>query len=275
MIVVMTCTNHAAAASPADNDFDANPYFILTAEADSAIADGDYDRAAARLIDAMAVEPDNPGNLLLKTNLGIVYSALDRDSLAAATLSDVIDRAPSMTVALVARGRISLKSGSDSLALADFSRAIDVDSLCTDARYFRGMMALYGGNRQMAENDLTVVGSRQPDRPRTLAALGALYSMTGRDREAVKYFERLLETEPAAEFYAALAGCYLALEELSDASRTIAEGLKLYPRDPELYYYRAWLNRERFRLDDAHSDAAEAIRYGASPERVYDLFKKK
>jgi hypothetical protein len=41
----------------------------------------------------MAVEPDNPGNLLLKTNLGIVYSALDRDSLATATLSDVISRA--------------------------------------------------------------------------------------------------------------------------------------------------------------------------------------
>ncbi len=84
----------ASEPSPANPDIDANPYFILTAEADSAIAKGDYDRAAARLIDAMAVEPDNPGNLLLKTNLGIVYSALDRDSLATATLSDVISRAP-------------------------------------------------------------------------------------------------------------------------------------------------------------------------------------
>ena len=65
----------ASEPSPANPDIDANPYFILTAEADSAIAKGDYDRAAARLIDAMAVEPDNPGNLLLKTNLGIVYSA--------------------------------------------------------------------------------------------------------------------------------------------------------------------------------------------------------
>ena len=93
----------ASEPSPANPDIDANPYFILTAEADSAIAKGDYDRAAARLIDAMAVEPDNPGNLLLKTNLGIVYSALDRDSLATATLSDVISRAPSMTVARRAR----------------------------------------------------------------------------------------------------------------------------------------------------------------------------
>ena len=154
----------ASEPSPANPDIDANPYFILTAEADSAIAKGDYDRAAARLIDAMAVEPDNPGNLLLKTNLGIVYSALDRDSLATATLSDVISRAPSMTVALVARGRIALKTRHDSLALADFSRAIKVDSLCTDARYFRGLMALYGGDRKMAEADLAVIGSLQPDR---------------------------------------------------------------------------------------------------------------
>ncbi len=265
----------ASEPSPANPDIDANPYFILTAEADSAIAKGDYDRAAARLIDAMAVEPDNPGNLLLKTNLGIVYSALDRDSLATATLSDVISRAPSMTVALVARGRIALKTRHDSLALADFSRAIKVDSLCTDARYFRGLMALYGGDRKMAEADLAVIGSLQPDRPRTLSALGALYSMTGREREAVKYLERLIEDDPAPEFYATLAGCYLTLEKLSDASRVIAEGLRLYPRDPELYYYRAWLNRERFRYDDAKADAKLAIKYGASPQKVNDLFKKK
>lgn len=260
------------AAEPGDEE---RPYYILMGEAEKAIADENYEEAAARLIDAMAVEPENPGNLLLKTNLGIVYSCLDRDSLAIATLDDVTRKAPNMSVAILNRGRIRLKLNDNEGALADFSRVISIDSLNADARYFRGMMALYGGDRQTAEDDLEVVKKIEPDRQRTLAALGALYSMTGRNREAVSCFEKLIESESSPEYYANLAGCHLALQNLSDASRVINDGLKLYPRDPELYYYRAWLNRDRFRLDDAHEDAKLAIKYGASPQRVNNLFRRK
>ncbi len=252
-----------------------DPYFLLMGEAEKAIGEGNYDEAAARLIDAMAVDPDNPSNLLLMTNLGVVYSCLDRDSLAIATLDEVNRRAPNMTVALVNRGRIKLKNNMNAEALADFNRVIEIDSLNADARYFRGMMALYVGDRITAEKDLNAVKNLQPEAMRTYAGLGALYAMTGRDREAAACFEKLIETEPTPEYYASLAGCYLALEELSEASRVINEGMKVYGRDPELYYYRAWLNRDRFRLDDAHEDAKLAIQYGASPEKVNELFKNK
>lgn len=254
---------------------DENPYILLMGEAEKAIAEGKYEEAAARLIDAMGVEPGNPANLILQTNLGMVYSSLDRDSLAIATLDDVINRAPKMTVARVNRGRINLKINRNDSAMADFSRVIELDSVNYEARYFRGMMALYDGDRETAENDFSVLDGTQPERQRTLLALATLYSMTGRDREAIEYFKKLIEKEPAAEYYSALAGCYLAIEELSEASSVIAEGLKLYPIDPELYYYRAWLNRDRFRLDEARNDANRAIRYGASPDKVNALFKKK
>lgn len=262
-------------ADTIDPATDEDPYFILMGEAEKAIADEKYEEAAARLIDALAVDPDNPGNLLVMTNLGMVYSCLDRDSLAIATLDEVNRRAPNMTVAIVNRGRIKLKMNMNEEAYSDFSRVIELDSLNSDARYFRGMMSLYGGDRATAEKDLNVIKETQPQRLRTMAALGALYSMTGRDREAIKYFEKLIEKEPTPEYFASLAGCYLAIDDLSEASRVINEGMKLYRRDPELYYYRAWLNRERFRLDDAHADAELAIEYGASPEKVNALFHNK
>ncbi len=261
-------------AQTKDPTIDEQPYYILMGEAEKAISDGNYEEAAARLIDAMATEPENPGNLLLMTNLGLVYSCLDRDSLALATLDEVNRRAPKMSVALLNRGRIKLKINDNEGALDDFDKVIELDSLNADARYFRGMMALYGGDRQTAEGDLTVIGNLQPDRTRTHAALAALYSMTGRNREAIKHFEKLIEQEPSPEYFASLAGCYLAIEDLSEAAGVINEGMKLYPRDPELYYYRAWLNRDRFRLDDAHADAKLAIKYGASPEKVNRLFAR-
>ena len=268
-----------AVASSGVNDIDPaideDPYFILMGEAEKAIADGKYDEAAARLIDALAVDPENPGNLLVMTNLGMVYSCLDRDSLAIATLDEVIRKAPNMSVAIVNRARIELKLDMNDEAYSDFTKVIELDSLNSDARYFRGMMSLYGGDRVTAERDFNIIKTTQPDRLRTLAALGALYSMTGRDHEAIKYFEQLIEKEPTPEYFASLAGCYLAIEDLTEASRVINEGLKLYKRDPELYYYRAWLNRERFRLDDARADAKRAIEYGASAEKVNELFNRK
>lgn len=270
--MAILCPLFCKAAEPT---IDENPYYILMGEAEKAIADENYEEAAARLIDAMAVEPDNPGNLLLMTNLGMVYSCLDRDSLAIATLDEVNRRAPNMSVALLNRGRIKLKLNKNDEALDDFNKVISIDSLNADARYFRGMMALYGGDKAKAETDLNVIKNSQPDRVRTWAALGALYSMTGRDNEAIKYFEKLIEKEPSPEYFANLAGCYLAVENLTEASRVISEGLKLYSRDPELYYYRAWLNRDRFRLDDAHNDAKLAIKYGASQKKVNDLFKRR
>lgn len=273
-LIILLCIFQSATVSAIDPETEEDPYFILMGEAEKAIANENYEEAAARLIDAIGLKPGNPSNLILMSNLGMVYSCLDRDSLAIATLDEVNRQAPKMTAAIMNRARIKLKINDSEGAYEDFSKVIELDSMNTDARYFRGMMALYGGKKDMAEEDFKILEQKQPTRIKTYAALGTLYSMTGREREAVKYLTKLIEVDPNPEFYATLAGCYLVLEELSDASTVISEGLKRYSHDPELYYYRAWLNRDRFRLDEAHEDAKLAIAYGASPERVKALFDK-
>lgn len=273
-LLILICIFQSIAVYAIDPETEEDPYFILMGEAEKAIANEDYEEAAARLIDAIGLKPGNPSNLILMSNLGMVYSCLDRDSLAIATLDEVNRQAPKMTAAMLNRARIKLKINDSDGAYEDFCKIIELDSMNTDARYFRGMMALYGGKKDIAEGDFKILEQKQPTRVKTYAALGTLYSMTGREREAVKYLSKLIEVDPNPEFYATLAGCYLVLEELSDASTVISEGLKLYGHDPELYYYRAWLNRDRFRLDEAHEDAKLAIIYGASPDRVNALFDK-
>ncbi len=264
----------APVVSADDKDYDENPYFLLMGEADKAIADGKYEDAADRINEAMSIDPKNPGNLILRSNLAMVYSYLDRDSTAIATLDSLIAEAPSMSVAIANRGRLYLKTSQNRRAYDDFERVISLDSLNRDARYFHGMMALYGGHQDTAEADFAVLSSVDADSYQTAVALSTLYSLTGRDREAVPYFEKLIKLEPTPEFYAGLAGCLLSLGELSRASETIDAGLKRHSHDPELYYYRAWLNRDRFRLDEAHSDARRAIELGASADRVNALFEK-
>lgn len=259
------------AALPDTASMDADPYFILTEEADSAIARQDWAEAAARLADALAVRPDAPTNLLLRSNLAAVYSCLGHDSLALTTYDAVLDAAPAMFTPRLARGKLLLKMGRDVDAYHDFSVALESDSLSTEARYYHGMMALYAGNRDIAETDFSTLLRVAPKAYDTAVALASLYSLTGRDREAIPYLERLIEADPSAEYFASLAGCHLALGQLSEAGAVIDRALKSFPRDPELYYYRAWLNRDRYRLDQAADDGRRAVELGASPVRVADL----
>ena len=91
-------------------------YFILMGEADQAINDKNYAEAAARLNDAINVRPDAASNVLLMSNLGMVYSAMGQDSLALATLDKAHQIAPSMVTVILNRARIRLKMGDDARA---------------------------------------------------------------------------------------------------------------------------------------------------------------
>ncbi len=270
--ILALCPLAIFAAAPSVPDDEEDPYFLLCGQADKAIADGNYEEASARLIDAMSIRPDSPENILLMSNLGMIYSYMDQDSLALATLDEAHRRAPAMRTILTNRARVLLKMGRDKEAMNDFSAVIAADSLNTEARFYHGTIALYSGDAATAETDFNVLKATAPDEPATAQALSALYSLTGRDKEAIPYFEKLVATDPAPEYYASLAGCQLAIGRLTDASATISEGLKRYPDDPEPYYYRAQLNRDRYRLDEAHADAARAVKLGLSPAKAKALF---
>ncbi len=250
---------------------EADPYFLLCGEADQAIADGNYEEAAARLWDAIMLKPQAPQNLLLRTNLGLIYSYIDKDSLALTTLDDVILAAPTMKTPRANRARVLLKLGRDADALEEYQNILELDSLHYEARYYRGMMALYTGVLNVAEADFLVLKEVAPESLMTARALSSLYSMTGRDAEAVAYFKQLLEDDKAPEYYSGLAGCYIALEQYNEASELLAQALKDYPDDPELYYYRAVLNRKRYRNDDARRDAEHAVSLGLNPAKVADF----
>lgn len=70
------------------------PYFLLIDQSEQALDSGDYASAGLRLVEAMAVEPDNPLNVALMSNLGMLYFYNEQDSLALATLNEVCRRSP-------------------------------------------------------------------------------------------------------------------------------------------------------------------------------------
>lgn len=271
-LCLMAMSVAVAVEPPADYE---DPYFVLSGEADKAIADGDYATAIIRIKDAMAIDPSNPSNVLLLSNLGVMYDALGQDSLSLDAYNKALAIAPSMTTVTGNRARLYLKMGRESDAYEDFSRVILRDSVNAEARYYRGMLALYSGATDVAGDDFRVLASQQPDSHLTRIAMSMYLTRTGDYAGAAEHYEKLVEEEPSEEFFGSLAYCYLQTGNLSEASRVIASGIEKYPDDGALYYFRAWLNRDSYLMKEAKADADMARKLGVSPALVDRLFERR
>lgn len=254
-------------------NYEERPYFLLIEQSEKAVAEGDFDGAAMRLIEAMSVEPDNELNVALLSNLGMIYYYDEKDSLALAVLDRAIERSPRLIAPREGRARVLVSMGRDREAYDEYESIISIDSLNTDVRFLHGMMSLYGGQLDKAMKDIAILERVIPKSSKTALLNATMFSMTGRELEAVSLFRKLIETEPAPEYYVQMIACQLTLDNLSDASDSIGQAIKLYPDDGELYYYRAILNKRRYLSDEAHRDAKRAVDLGVNPDRVRAIFE--
>lgn len=252
---------------------DESPYIRLMGQADSAIAKEDWRKAENLLIEALRLEPANPSNVILVSNLGMIRFYQGRDSMAIATLNDAHAMAPRAVVVLANRASVLAALGQYDKAYADWEAILDIDSLHIGARYLHAMEALRRGNIPVAETDVAFLSRNADKDPRTDLARGTLYSAIGRYADAIPSLNHSIESSPTSELYATRALCYLMTGALNEASADIAEGLNLNPADGELYLYRALLNKLRYRNDDAKSDARRAVELGIAPERAAPLMK--
>lgn len=248
-----------------------DPYFLLADEASNAIDAGDYQQAAERLREAIAMRPDEPQTVLLMSNLGMVYSYMGQDSLAIATFDAALEKAPSMRTVQTNRASILIRNGRAAEAYSDLTKIIEADSANVEARYLHGILSLSLSDLETAEADLRVLADAEPESLRTAACMSALLSALDRHAEATPFLQRLAEQSGEAEDYAALAINYIELGKLTDAGATIAEGLAKHPDSGELYLSRAKLNQARYDYPAAKADARKAESLGIDRSRLRDF----
>lgn len=243
----------------------------LIERADSAISAEAYAVAEQALVEALNLSPAHPANAKLMTNLASVRHTLGRDSLALQTINAALSLEPSSLTALNVRAAMLADFGRLAEARADCSTMLDIDSTATAPRLMSGMLALQSADFEGAEADFRRLQQLSPEAVSTHSALAMLHSATGRTAEAERDYTAALAIEPRADLYAERALCRLLLDNLPDAADDIARGLALDPDEPNLYLYRALLNRLRYREADAKADTRRALSLGASPARTRAL----
>lgn len=247
-------------------------YLELIEKSDSAIVAGKWSDAEVLLQSAMRLEPGNPTNILLMSNMGIVRHNAGNDSLALDILNQAHRMAPVSVTVLSNRARVLQSMGRNAEAFCDYTRILELDSTVLEPRFMHGMMALNGGDIVTAERDFKVLERDVPNDELTLIGLASLYTAINRPLDAIVQYTKLLGKNRDVEYYRGRAACYLMTDQLEEASADIAEWHSLAPDDAEVFIYRAYLNKRRYRNADAEQDLKRAIELGIDPLRA-DLLR--
>jgi GT2 family glycosyltransferase/tetratricopeptide (TPR) repeat protein len=115
------------------------------------------------------------------------------------------------------------------------------------------------GQARKKERDLRLLHleyQEDPEHPFTLFNLGMTYADTGGPREAVKYLRQCIaRSDPRSSHvrkaHVWLLSSYHKLGQRDEAWRACEEGLRLFPRDEELRYWKGSLLHERRRREEA------------------------
>ncbi len=268
----------------------ATDYMKYVQWGDDAIAKQKWDDAITYLEEAMRIEPSNPQNVLLLSNVAMLHHYAGEDSLALDKLTHARAMAPGSVVILNNRARVLSAMGRNEDAMADYRLILSMDSTYADAYYDLGALELQQGDVKGAEanalrymslvtpTDSVATKSSASPTPAQLQGellLAVIYSNTRRPEEAIRMYNDIIKAQPEAVYYSARAMCRLQLEHLPEAADDIARGLELDPNDGELYFCRAFLNKLRFREEDAREDARKALELGVDPRRVHAVFSMK
>lgn len=238
----------------------------------------DYYMSRSRWLDAekfitaaLRMEPANPANHLLWSNLGIVRRNR-HDLKGSIEAFDIgLARAPRSTVLLSNRAYTHIEAGNDSEALLDLSTALDVDSLLELPRLARATILLNSGITGKAISDFSFLIRHNPKNPEALAGLAQCHAAEGNLPLASEVMAKACAIAPDEDFLFLSILYDIESGSTLKAADTLREALTLFPRSGKIYALRAKLHQMNYQHSEADAALKMAREFGADPHLIQQL----
>jgi len=251
----------------ADNTYIADldtetPYFQYVDSAQTYIYSHDWPIAEQWLLKAFKVDPDNPSNSMILSNIATLQRYQGKLADAVKNYSLALDMTPHAVTLLLNRAALYVEMDSVQRAIDDYERVCELDMYDTEARYSLGVLALEQGDTKRAEDLFNEIKRINPNSGLYHEGMGLLQKKAGNHSRAAELFSQVIKVHPSAQLLGHRADCYLAMKRLNDAEDDIRTALEMTPDDPYLYVLRAKLNKLRFQRDDMNRDIDTAVSLG-------------
>ena len=257
------------AESPYLADIDTeSPYFQYIDSAQTYIYSHDWPKAEQWLTKAFLIDPDNPGNSMVLSNIATLQRYQGRLAEAVKNYSLALDMTPHAVTLLLNRAALYVEMDSVQRAIDDFERVCELDMYDTEARYSLGVLAMERGDNKRAEDLFNEIKRINPNSGLYHEGMGLLHKRNGNFSRAAELFTQVIKAQPSAQLLGNRADCYLAMKRLNDAEDDIRTALEMTPDDPYLYVLRAKLNKLRFQREDMARDIDTAVSLGLSRDYI-------
>ena len=257
------------AEGPFITDLDTEtPYFQAIDSAQTYIYSHDWAVAEQWLMKAFTVDPTNPNNSLILSNIATLQRYQGKLAEAVKNYSLALDMTPHAVTLLLNRAALYVEMDSVQRAIDDYERVCELDMYDTEARYSLGVLAMERGDTRRAEDLFNEIKRINPNSGLYHEGMGLLHKRNGNYSRAAELFTQVIKVQPSAQLLGNRADCYLVLKRLNDAEDDIRTALEMTPDDPYLYVLRAKLNKLRFQRDDMQRDIDTAVSLGLSRDYI-------
>lgn len=254
---------------------------------DRAVAATEQDsltQAEEYILQALKLEPANPHNALLFSNLGTIQRRQHRYDQALESYTFALNIAPRALPILLNRAALYLELGKDDLARIDYSLVLDIDKDNAEALLMRAYIYMRQRNYNFARADYERLLKIDPQSYNGRLGLATLEQKEGKYEAALSVLNRMiaekggdaaqLTTAQYAELYVARAGVENDMKHVDLAMMDLEEAIRLDASLTDAYLMRGQIYLSQKKKDLAKRDFEKAVSLGIPHADVRDLLQQ-
>lgn len=253
---------------------------------DRAIACTEQDslsQAEETIRQALKLEPANPHNALLFSNLGTIQRRQHQYEQALESYNFALNIAPRTVPILLNRAAIYLELGRNNLAQADYSLALDMEKDNQEALLMRAYIYMQQRDYKMAKADYERLLRINPAHYNGRLGLATLEQKEAKYEEALVILNDMLAAKgehsqlsdsQRSMLYVARAGVEKDMQHTDMALLDLAEAIRLDELRTEAYLIRGEIYLAQKKKDMAKRDFEKAISLGIPHADLRDLLQQ-
>lgn len=255
-------------------------YLELADSARYYISKEDWSEAARCTREALRLEPANPGNPMLFSNLGLAAGMEGKIGEAMECFDIALARAPKSIPVLTSKAKIQIKASDAEGALETLDAILAVDSVAEWPLQTRGLLRMRAADYKGAFSDFSTLTKCHPQNTWGPGGLAKCMEMQGYLSEAAGYYADAIsrtrpDDEDRVEFQLGLIENLGHTGKLSEALDVAKEAIEEHPHDGRLYLLRGWIKRLLLIYREAEADKKLAIDYGVDYQTIERFFPEK
>lgn len=223
---------------------------------------------------AMRLEPGNPTNYALLTNLGTIQRRQGKLDEALVSYSAALSRFPKNITILENRASLYTEMGETEKAMSDYTTLLLSEPQHQEALYCRGLLYLQQKNFILAETDFDKILEVNEKSVRGRMGHAILEKMRGNYDESERIFNYLISEMPRDWLlYEGRADVYFMMGKNARAMADINKVFSETKPGASLYVLRGKVKLAQYEKESASFDFQKAKNMGYDPKVIEELIK--